>query len=193
MRLTRLGDTGWSVLALFAAFAFVSFSTAVIGPVLGQLDDEFGVSYASLGLIAGMQALGRGVAMIPAGRVADRYPPRLLVSLGGVLMVIGSLASAAAPVYPVLVFGTAVIGVSMALIFTAGMAHLIRSAPTEERGRTMGRAMAGWGLGSLLAPAGRRGARQRLRLALRLHSGGRAQRGRGAARVEHPRRPAARA
>ena len=152
MRLTRLGDTGWSVVALFAAFAFVSFSTAVIGPVLGQLDDEFGVSYASLGLIAGMQALGRGLAMIPAGRVADRYPPRLLVSLGGVLMVIGSLASAAAPVYPVLVFGTAVIGVSMALIFTAGMAHLIRSAPTEERGRTMGRAMAGWGLGSLLAP-----------------------------------------
>jgi len=152
MRLTRLGDTGWSVVALFAAFAFVSFSTAVIGPVLGQLDDEFGVSYASLGLIAGMQALGRGVAMIPAGRVADRYPPRLLVSLGGVLMVVGSLASAAAPVYPILVFGTAVIGVSMALIFTAGMAHLIRSAPTGERGRTMGRAMAGWGLGSLLAP-----------------------------------------
>lgn len=152
IRLTRFGDLGASVLALFAAFAFVSFSTAVVGPVLGLLQDEFQVTYASLGLIAGLQALGRGVAMIPAGGLADRYPPRVLVSLGGVLMVVGSLASAAAPVYPILLFGTAVVGVSMALIFTAGMAHLIRSAPTGERGRTMGRAMAGWGLGSLLAP-----------------------------------------
>lgn len=152
MRLTRFGDLGASVLALFAAFAFVSFSTAVVGPVLGLLQDEFQVTYASLSLIAGLQALGRGVAMIPAGGLADRYPPRVLVSLGGVLMVVGSLASAAAPVYPILLFGTAVVGVSMALIFTAGMAHLIRSAPTGERGRTMGRAMAGWGLGSLLAP-----------------------------------------
>lgn len=152
MRLTRLGDLGASVLALFAAFAFVSFSTAVVGPVLGLLQDEFQVTYATLSLIAGLQALGRGVAMIPAGALADRYPPRALVTLGGVLMVVGSLASAAAPTYSILVVGTAVVGVSMALIFTAGMAHLIRSAPTGERGRTMGRAMAGWGLGSLLAP-----------------------------------------
>ena len=149
---TRQGDLRSSVLALFAAFAFVSFSTAVVGPVLGLLHDEFQVTYASLGLIAGLQALGRGVAMIPAGRLADRYPPRALVAVGGVLMVIGSLASAAAPVYPILVVGTAVIGVSMALIFTAGMTHLVRSAPEGARGRTVGRAMAGWGLGSLLAP-----------------------------------------
>ncbi len=148
----RQGDLRSSVLALFAAFAFVSFSTAVVGPVLGLLHDEFQVTYASLGLIAGLQALGRGVAMIPAGRLADRYPPRALVAVGGVLMVIGSLASAAAPVYPILVVGTAVIGVSMALIFTAGMTHLVRSAPEGARGRTVGRAMAGWGLGSLLAP-----------------------------------------
>ncbi len=148
----RRGDLGASVLALFAAFAFVSFSTAVVGPVLGLLHDEFQVTYASLGLIAGLQALGRGVAMLPAGRLADRYPPRALVAVGGVLMVVGSLASAAAPVYPVLVLGTAVIGVSMALIFTAGMTHLVRSAPEGARGRTVGRAMAGWGLGSLLAP-----------------------------------------
>ena len=148
----RQGELGASVLALFAAFAFVSFSTAVVGPVLGLLHDEFQVTYASLGLIAGLQALGRGVAMLPAGRLADRYPPRALVALGGVLMVVGSLASAAAPVYPVLVLGTAVIGVSMALIFTAGMTHLVRSAPEGARGRTVGRAMAGWGLGSLLAP-----------------------------------------
>ena len=152
MRLPRQGDLGSSVLALFAAFAFVSFSTAVVGPVLGQLDDEFGVSYASLGLIAGMQAISRGVAMIPAGRLADRYPPRALVSLGGMLMVVGSLAAAAAPTFPILVLGTAVIGVSMALIFTAGMTHLVRSSSADDRGRTVGRAMAGWGLGSFLAP-----------------------------------------
>ncbi len=148
----RRGDLGSSVLTLFAAFAFVSFSTAVVGPVLGLLQDEFQVTYASLGLIAGLQALGRGVAMVPAGRLADRYPPRALVTLGGVLMVVGSLAAAAAPAYPILVLGTAVTGVSMALIFTAGMTHLVRNAPEGARGRTVGRAMAGWGLGSLLAP-----------------------------------------
>ena len=47
----------------------------------------------------------------------------------------------------------AVTGVSMALIFTAGMTHLVRSSSAEERGRTVGRAMAGWGLGALLAPS----------------------------------------
>lgn len=140
------------VVPMFAAFAFMSFSTAVAGPVLGLLHEEFGVTFASLGLITGMQSLGRGLATLLAGRLADRYPARVLVSAGGVLMMIGSALVAVAPTFPVLVVGSAITGVSMAFVFTAGMTHLIRISVPAVRGRMIGLSMAGWGFGSLLAP-----------------------------------------
>lgn len=137
---------------MFAAFAFVSFSTGLAGPLLGLLHDEFHVSFASIGLLTGMQALGRGLATIPAGRLADRYPPGVLVSAAALLMAVGSVVVATAPVFSVLVGGMAITGVAMAFVFTAGMTHLVRVSAPAVRGRTIGLAMAGWGFGALLAP-----------------------------------------
>ncbi len=138
--------------AAFTTFAMMAFGLSAIAPVLSTIRAEFDVSFASLGLIAGMQALGRGLTTIPVGYLADRYRPRVLISAGSLLVGLGSLVSAVAPVFELLVLSGVITGAGTAFVFMAGMAYIVRSSSPRERGRAVGRTMAGWGLGMLLAP-----------------------------------------
>ncbi len=138
--------------AVFTTFAIMAFGLSVIGPVLSTIRAEFDISFASLGLIAGMQALGRGLTTVPVGYLADRYRPRALISVGSLLVGLGSLVSAFAPVFGALVVGSLISGAGTAFVFMVGMTYIVRSSSPRERGRMVGRTMAGFGLGSLLAP-----------------------------------------
>jgi MFS transporter, DHA1 family, multidrug resistance protein len=68
-------------------------------PVLPLYASTFGVSIAAVGLTIGIYGLARFLLSMPAGRAADRIGRRPTLALGGVLTVIGSLASAFAPTY----------------------------------------------------------------------------------------------
>ncbi len=79
---------GWLVLGLSGAGAFVA--TAIAGVVLGGVQpyilDDTGWSRTSIGLAAGCGVWLSGLFAPFAGRLADRYGPRLLMPAGLILL-----------------------------------------------------------------------------------------------------------
>lgn len=141
------------VAVVFAVFTVMAFGSAVVGPIMGELQSSFDVSLAVLGLVLSAPAIARVVLTIPSGIMSDRLPPRVPLSTGTLLMSIGSVVCATAPSFAVLVGGSLIAGLGSALVFTPGMSHIARLSQGQNRGHTTGRIMAGVQLGGLFSPA----------------------------------------
>jgi MFS transporter, DHA1 family, multidrug resistance protein len=107
-------------------------------PVLPLYASTFGVSVAAIGLTIGIYGLARFVLSLPAGRSADRLGRRPTLALGGLLTVIGSLASAVAPNYEWFLLARFTAGAGAALTLTAAQIILADITVPAERGRAMG-------------------------------------------------------
>ena len=70
------------LLALWFAYALMLFSMAAMGPVLGEVKDEFNLTPATTALLVAVQGMGRGGFMLVLAPLADRMSPRLLLPLG---------------------------------------------------------------------------------------------------------------
>jgi MFS family permease len=110
----------------------------VVVPVLPLYASTFGVSVAAVGLTIGIYGLARFILSLPAGRSADRFGRRPTLALGGVLTVVGSLASAVAPTYGWFLLARFVAGSGAALTLTASQIILADITVPSERGRAMG-------------------------------------------------------
>ncbi len=139
--------------ALFAVFTVMSFGMSVVGPLLAEMQDEFGVSFTALGVMLAMPSVARVVFTLPSGYLADRYPPRVALSAGMGLLAVGATIGALAFTFAALLVAMLVLGMGTALVFTTGMAHAVRLAAPRRRGRAAARVMAGVQLGSFLSPA----------------------------------------
>ena len=107
-------------------------------PVLPLYASTFGVSVAAIGLTIGIYGLARFVLSLPAGRSADRIGRRPTLALGGVLTVVGSLASAIAPNYEWFLLARFTAGAGAALTLTAAQIILADITVPADRGRAMG-------------------------------------------------------
>ena len=141
------------VAVVFAVFTVMAFGSAVVGPIMGELQSSFGVSLAVLGILLSAPAIARVVLTIPSGIMSDRLPPRVPLCGGTLLMALGSIVCAIAPTFTVLVAGSLIGGLGSALVFTPGMSHVVRISQGQNRGHATGRIMAGVQLGGLFAPA----------------------------------------
>jgi DHA1 family inner membrane transport protein len=137
---------------VFVVFVGMSFGLGVIGPVLGELQSEFNVSLATLGLVLATPTAARIVATLPAGILFDRMPARIPLSTGTLLLTLGASVCAVTPNYAVLLVGLFIGGFSTALVFTSGMGHAVRITTARARSRITGKIMAGAQLGGFLAP-----------------------------------------
>ena len=137
---------------VFVIFVGMSFGLAVIGPVLGELQAEFNVSLATLGLVLATPSAARVAATLPSGILADRLPARIPLSAGTLLLALGAFVCAITPNYAVLLVGLLIVGFSTALLFTAGMGHAVRITTARARSKVIGKIMAGGQLGGFLAP-----------------------------------------
>ena len=94
---TLAGGTRVAV-AMFAAFAFAYFFSALLRAVTATLapafSAELGLSAGDLGLLAGAYFLGFALMQLPLGRALDRFGPRR------VLLVFLSLAVLACDLRP---------------------------------------------------------------------------------------------
>ena len=82
---------------LFLAFVASQAAVLVLSPVLSDVANDFGVSVAEAGQLRILAAPLAVVAALAAGRLLVRFSPRALLGTGTVLILLGSVASAAAP------------------------------------------------------------------------------------------------
>lgn len=148
MALTR-GMT-WLILAGLLILTAVA---GIRSPVLAEMGADLALTGGALGAITAVFGLGRIVANLPAGWIADRYPPVAGITLAATLMAAGSLAVALAPGLPVLLAGVGAVGVASAMMNTTAMTSLTRAAPPGRRGQAMARYSASLMTGQIIGPA----------------------------------------
>lgn len=122
-------------------FALVSASfTAIylVQPVLPVIRQEFGVDEKQASYTVSAVILGIALANLPFGRLADRYPVKPLIAVGGaVLSLCGLLCAATRQMGPLIVLRF-VQGLFIPAMTTCLAAYLARSLPVERLNVVMG-------------------------------------------------------
>lgn len=119
-RTTRRGLPASAVLfaCLFAAQAAI----LVLSPILPQVAAEFGVSTSTAAQLRSVTGLTAGVAALAIAVRGSRFRLTRLLFWGLGMLALGSLASAAAPGFAVLVAAQIPIGLGIALVLSGGLA-----------------------------------------------------------------------
>ena len=130
-------------LVLFLALFASQSGVLVLSPILSDLAEDFGVSIAAAGQLRIFAApLAAGVALL-AGRALTRFSPRALLGAGSALLAGGSVASAAAPTFPLLALAQVPMWAGIATLLAAGVAGAAAWSLPERRTRVVAHALAG--------------------------------------------------
>ncbi len=126
---------------LLWVLGFLSFSSVyanvVIVPVLVEIASDFGTTAGSAGMVAGAYGLpGIAIAAL-SGPFSDRFGRKLFLVAGSVVMGVGTLLSAAAPTFDVLIGTRILAGVGAAVIFPNVNATVGDAFAYRERARAM--------------------------------------------------------
>ena len=125
-----------AILLGVAVFSFAA-GTNILTPLLPAVQDEFGVSITTAGLIVGAYGLARLIVDLPAGYVADRVGHRRLALASTVLLVLSSLVGWAAASVEVLIAARIGSGAAVAALGMVGISALAATASVANRGRVM--------------------------------------------------------
>ena len=141
------------VLVVISAALFVSvlvwFNYSAVLPLIVE---EWGLSGIQAGIVFGAFQAGYLVAILPAGRLADRYSPRWVIAVGATGTGIPSLAFAA--VADGFLVGSALrflSGLFVAGVYVPGMRFISDWFPESVRGRAIGLYAGSFELGSGLS------------------------------------------
>jgi MFS transporter, DHA1 family, inner membrane transport protein len=105
----------------------------VLNPLLADVAGDLGVSIATAGQLRTVSGLMAGVTALSTGLFAGRIGVRELLLAGLAVLAAGSLLSAAAPGFAVLVVAQAVVGAGIGVSYSAALAAAAEwSAPTEK-------------------------------------------------------------
>jgi predicted MFS family arabinose efflux permease len=116
-------------LCLFAGQAAV----IAISPVLADVASDFDVSTATAGQLRSVSGLAAGIAALAMGTLAGRFGLRDLLLIGLVVLGAGSLLSAAAPGFAVLVAAQVAVGAGLAVVLSGGLAAAAAWSSEESR------------------------------------------------------------
>lgn len=115
------------VLASAVAANFGQFGARVaISPFVLTIAATFGRSKGEIGLVLTLLWAAYALLQFPGGVLADRFGERRIVFASMGLSVLGGLAVAAAPTFPVFALAAILLGVGAGLYFAAGTALLDR-------------------------------------------------------------------
>ncbi len=107
---------------LFTCLFAGQSAVLVLSPILTEVAASFSVSTAVAGQLRTLSGVCAGLAALALGRVAQRFSLRGLLLLGTGMLALGSVLSATAPVFAVLVLAQLPIGLSLALLISTATA-----------------------------------------------------------------------
>ena len=144
---------GWIVVAGAFLILFMAYGTQyAFGVFFAALIDEFGWSRASLSGVFSLYAFSYSAFALVSGRLTDRWGPRAVIAIGGVLLGLGLIAMSRVTALwqPYVCYGlVAALGMSTAYVpCNATVAKWF----TRRRGLAIGLASAGGSLGTFALP-----------------------------------------
>ncbi|OGT48613.1 MAG: hypothetical protein A3E82_04775 [Gammaproteobacteria bacterium RIFCSPHIGHO2_12_FULL_38_11] len=111
----RIAWSIWIVAAIFVLFQF--FLQLSSGEIIAGLMKSFALTEFGGGLLASSYYYIYVLLQIPAGMLMDRYGPRLILSLGAMLVCLGCLVFHGAKIVPFALLGRILMGTGSAFAF----------------------------------------------------------------------------
>ena len=123
--------------ALLSALAASQAALVVLNPLLPDVARDLDVSIATAGQLRTASGLAAGVAALATGLLAARVGLRGLMLAALVTLAIGSLVSALAPDFSVLVAAQALVGVGIGVSYSAAIAATAEWSTSANRSRVL--------------------------------------------------------
>ncbi len=103
-------------LGLLALVAF-NLRTGLIGvgPLLPDVTGDLHLSHTQGSLLVALPTALMGLSALPGGRLVDRFGPRAILTTGLAMVALAGGLRAAAPIFPMLVFFTAIFGIGIGI------------------------------------------------------------------------------
>ena len=136
----------------FAVFLLVSagFTTIyLVQPVLPVLRQEFGVDEARASWAISAVVLGIALSNLPFGRIADLYPVKPIIAVGGVVVAVFGLVCALTRRMDLMIACRFMQGLFLPALTTCIAAYLSRSLPAQRLNVMMGAYVAATVVGGL--------------------------------------------
>lgn len=122
---------------LGVAMFFALAAGNILTPLLPLVQTEFGINYATAGLLVSAFGFARLSLDLPAGFLQERLGGRLLASIGFILLVLASVGAAFAPTFELLVACRAGMGLGSSILSVVVLTALSGIAPENARGRVL--------------------------------------------------------
>ena len=137
--MTREASHTFGLQAIVFAMVSAGFTTIyLLQPVLPVLKLEFGIdeNHASMGISAVI--LGIALSTLPFGWLADRWPIKPIIAVGGLVVAVCGLGCALAPKISVLIILRFLQGLFIPALTTCLAAYLAKHLPVERLNVVMG-------------------------------------------------------
>lgn len=143
----------WAVISLIGTGHFLShFYMLCLAPLFPLWREEFGVSYAALGLSIALMSAVTALGQTPVGFLVDRYGARPFLVGGTLIMALSIAAMAVVPSYWMILALAVVSGIGNSVIHPADYAILGSSVDGSRMGRAFALHTFTGNLGFALAP-----------------------------------------
>jgi MFS family permease len=121
-------------------------------PLLPDYAEEYDLSKAGVGILAGAYPIGALAGGIPGGIATARFGARPTTIAGVLVIAVTTMVFATGNSIVVLDAARFAQGFGSAFAWTAGLTWLVGATPTDRRGQTIGMAMAAAIVGALFGP-----------------------------------------
>jgi len=125
---------------------------ASLVPLLPFIRDDFALSYTQAGWVVSAFILSYGISQLPAGWLADRIGPRIVITMGIAGVALSGLLVGLSPTYIMLVIFLVLLGITGGGYHPAAAPLVSASVETKNRGRALGLHQIGGSASFFLAP-----------------------------------------
>jgi len=142
------------ILGLIGAGHMMShFYSNTLPPLLPLLNSDLGISYTLLGALLSLRGIMSSAMQMPAGVLVDRYGAKMILSIGLAMCATGTIMTAAAVDYWMILLGGIVLGIGNSAFHPADYSILAASMEESFMGRAFSLHSFSGNLGNAIAPA----------------------------------------
>ncbi len=140
--------------AILSSISFtVALGYGIVAPALPTFAHQFGVSTVAAASVISAFALMRILGALPAGRLVDRVGERVMMTAGIAVVGVSSVLAGFSQTFAELIALRGVGGLGSAMFSVSAQTLLLRSVPSELRGRASGLFMGSFLVGAISGPA----------------------------------------
>lgn len=138
----------WFIMAHFGHHLL----TALPGPLLPAIRTAFGLSISQSAWVTTAFALAGGAGQLPAGWLADRISPAIMIAIGTVGVAVGGILVGLSQSYVMLLVFLVVMGLMTGGYHPSSTPLILSSVEPEKRGRALGLHLLGGNSSFFIAP-----------------------------------------